>query len=162
MRDERGDVLYVGKAANLRSRLRSYFGSPLNLERKMRTMVGLIADFEYVVTDTDSEALILENTLIKRHKPKYNARLKDDKRYPYIKIDLNEAFPQLYFTRRLQNDGARYFGPFASAGSVRTTMSLLKKLFPYRSCTKVITGKDARPCLEYHIRRCVGPCIGAV
>ena len=162
MRDEGGDVLYVGKAANLRSRLRSYFGSPLNLERKIRTMVGLIAEFEYVVTDTASEALILENTLIKRHKPFYNARLKDDKSYPYIKIDLNEAFPQLYFTRRVQNDGARYFGPFASAGSVRTTMSLLKKLFPYRSCTKVITGTDARPCLEYHIRRCVGPCIGAV
>lgn len=162
MRDAAGEVMYVGKATSLRSRLRSYFGSPNNLERKIRTMVALIADFEYVVTDTESEALILENTLIKRHKPFYNARLKDDKTYPYIKIDLNEAFPQLYFTRRVQNDGARYFGPFASAGSVRTTMNLLKKLFPYRSCTKVITGTDARPCLEYHIRRCVGPCIGAV
>ena len=162
MRSDAGDVLYVGKASSLRSRLRSYFGSPVNLVPKIRNLVGHIADFEYVVTETEAEALILENTLIKRHKPQYNARLKDDKTYPYIKIDLNEEFPQVYFTRRVQPDGARYFGPFASAGSVRTTMNLLKKLFPYRSCTKAITGTDARPCLEYFIHRCLGPCTGAV
>ena len=160
MRSGAGDVLYVGKAANLRSRLRSYFGSAAGMAPKIRNMVGRIADFEYVVTETEAEALILENTLIKRHKPQYNARLKDDKTYPYIKIDLNEDFPQVYFTRRVKDDGARYFGPFASAGSVRTTMSLLKKLFPYRSCTKVITGTDPRPCLEYYIHRCIAPCIG--
>ena len=162
MRSEAGEVLYVGKAANLRSRLRSYFGSPVNLEPKVRKMVVRIADFEYVVTETESEALILENNFIKRHRPQYNARLKDDKTYPFIKIDLNEDYPQVYFTRRVLSDGARYFGPFASAGSVRTTMSLLKKLFPYRSCTKTITGTDPRPCLEYFIHRCAGPCIGAI
>ncbi|MSQ21959.1 MAG: excinuclease ABC subunit C, partial [Dehalococcoidia bacterium] len=161
MRGEGGEVLYVGKASILRNRLRSYFGSPVNLAPKIRNLVGHIADFEYVVTETETEALILENTLIKRYKPQYNARLKDDKTYPYIKIDLAEEFPQVYFTRRVLQDGARYFGPFASAWSVRTTMDLLKKLFPYRSCTKPITGTDARPCLEYYIHRCAGPCIGA-
>ncbi len=162
MRDVKGDVIYVGKAASLRNRLRSYFQTPSGKEIKVQRMMGRIADFEYVVTETESEALILENLLIKRHRPFYNVRLKDDKTYPYIKIDLNEEFPQLYFTRRVLTDGARYFGPFASAGSVRKTMDLLKKLFPYRSCTKVITGTDERPCLEYYIHRCVAPCIGAV
>ena len=162
MRDVKGDVIYVGKAASLRNRLRSYFQTPSGKEIKVQRMMGRIADFEYVVTETESEALILENLLIKRHRPFYNIRLKDDKTYPYIKIDLNEEFPQLYFTRRVLADGARYFGPFASAGSVRKTMDLLKKLFPYRSCTKVITGTDERPCLEHYIHRCVAPCIGAV
>ncbi len=162
MRNAAGEVLYVGKAAALRNRLRSYFGSPDNLEPKIRQMVSQIADFEYLVVDTEAEALILENTLIKRHKPPYNARLKDDKTYPFIKIDLTEDFPQVYLTRRVKSDGARYFGPYASAGSVRTTLALLKKLFPYRSCTKAITGDDERPCLEYFIHRCVAPCTGNV
>ena len=162
MRNAQGEVIYVGKAASLRNRLRSYFQTPFGKEPKVQVMVSRIADFEYIVAESESEALLLENLLIKQHKPFYNARLKDDKTYPYIKIDLSEEFPQLYFTRRVLPDGARYFGPFASAGSVRTTMDLLKKLFPYRSCTKVITGTDERPCLEYYINRCVGPCIGAV
>ena len=152
----------MGKAANLRNRIRSYFGSPVNLAPKIRKMVGHVADFEYVVTESEAEAVILENTFIKRDRPRYNARLKDDKTYPYIKIDLNEEFPQVYFTRRVLQDGARYFGPYASAGSIRKTMNLLKRLFPYRSCTKAITGTDARPCLEYYIHRCVAPCIGNV
>ncbi len=160
-RDATGKALYVGKASLLRQRLRSYFGAPETLEPKTRRMMAQAADLEYIVTDSESEALILENTLIKRHRPHYNSRLKDDKTYPYIKIDLKEPFPQLYFTRRVQPDGARYFGPYASARSVRRTMDLLKKLFPYRSCTKPITGKDPRPCLEYYIHRCVAPCIGA-
>ena len=162
MRDAAGEVLYVGKAAALRNRMRNYFGSPDNLEPKIRQMVSLIADFEYLVVDTEAEALILENTLIKRHKPPYNARLKDDKTYPFIKVDMSEDFPQVYLTRRVKADGARYFGPYASAGSVRTTLALLKKLFPYRSCTKAITGDDERPCLEYFIHRCVAPCTGNV
>ena len=152
----------MGKAANLRNRIRSYFGSPVNLAPKIRKMVGHVADFEYVVTESEAEAVILENTFIKWDRPRYNARLKDDKTYPYIKIDLNEEFPQVYFTRRVLQDGARYFGPYASAGSIRKTMNLLKRLFPYRSCTKAITGTDARPCLEYYIHRCVAPCIGNV
>ena len=152
--------IYVGKAANLRNRVRSYFGTPFGLAPKIRRMVQQAHDFEFVVTHSESEALILENTLIKRHRPPFNTRLRDDKTYPYIKIDPSEDFPQVYFTRRVQNDGARYFGPFASAGSVRKTLALLKKLFPYRSCTKTITGTDARPCLEYYIHRCVAPCVG--
>ena len=160
MKGPQDNVLYVGKASVLRNRLRSYFGSPNGLAPKIRRMVAQIADFEFIVTDTEAEALILENTLIKRYKPSYNARLKDDKTYPFLKIDLTEDFPRVYITRQVAQDGARYFGPFASAGSVRQTMDLVKKLFPYRSCTKVITGKDPRPCLEYYIHRCVAPCSG--
>ncbi len=162
MRDAEGGLLYVGKAMSLRNRLRSYFAPPATLAPKVRLMMSRMADFEFIVTDSEDEALLLENTLIKRHKPPFNIRLRDDKNYPYIKIDLREDFPQVYFTRRVQDDGARYFGPYASAGSVRRTMELLKKLFPYRSCTKAITGTDFRPCLDFYIHRCVGPCIGAV
>jgi excinuclease ABC subunit C len=162
MKDTDTSVLYVGKAANLRNRVRSYFQTPHGKEPKIQVMVQRIADFEYIVTESVQEALLLENLLIKQHRPFYNARLKDDKTYPYIKINPREEFPQIYFTRRVLADGARYFGPFASAGSVRKTMDLLKKLFPYRSCTKPITGTDERACLEYFIHRCVGPCIGAV
>ena len=159
-RDAGGKVLYVGKSASLRDRLRSYFGSKKNLDPKSIELVSRIDDFEYIVTASEQEALLLENSLIKEHKPKYNIRLKDDKTYPYIKVDLAEDFPRIYVTRRTANDGARYFGPFASAGSVRKTLDLLKRLFPYRSCTKTITGNDSRPCLEYHIKRCVAPCTG--
>ena len=162
MKDARDKVLYVGKASSLKNRIRSYFGSPHNLAPKIRRMVSRVVDFEFIVTDSEAEALILECTLIKKFRPHYNARLKDDKSYPYIKIDLTEEFPQVYITRMVAQDGARYFGPFATAGSVRKTLGLLKKLFPYRSCTKVITGKDLRPCLEYYINRCVAPCISAV
>ena len=162
LKDSAQQVLYVGKASNLRSRVSSYFGAPQGLNPKIRRLVERVADYEFIVTDTDAEAIILECTLIKKHRPTYNARLKDDKSYPYLKIDLTEEFPQVYITRRVRGDGARYFGPFATAGSVRKTLDLLKKLFPYRSCTKPITGTDPKPCLEYHIDRCVGPCIGAV
>ena len=161
-RDASGKVIYVGKAAGLRSRVRSYFADSSTLTLKGRHLAARIAQYEYVVTDSEGEALILENTLIKRYKPKYNVRLKDDKTYPYIKIDLEEEFPRVYFTRRREDErGARYFGPFASASSVRRTLDLIKKLFPYRSCTKNITGTDPRPCLDFYIHRCVGPCIGA-
>ena len=160
MKDRGGEVVYVGKAASLRNRVRSYFQTPYGKEPRVRALVRRIADFEFIVTESVQEALLLENLLIKQRKPFFNARLKDDKTYPYIKIDLSEAFPQVYFTRRIQADGARYFGPFASAGSVRKTMDLLKKLFPYRSCTKTITGTDERACLEFHINRCVAPCTG--
>ena len=153
-------MLYVGKASSLRNRLRTYFGSSANQPSKIRRMMGHLHDFEYIVTDSEAEALILENTLIKRYKPRYNARLKDDKTYPYLKIDLTEDFPRVYITRRVAKDGARYFGPFATANTVRKSMDLVKRLFPYRSCTKTITGNDPRPCLEYYINRCVAPCTG--
>lgn len=162
MRSESSEVLYVGKAASLRSRVSSYFAPSANLPRKIAKMVGRVADYEYIVTESEQEALILECNLIKEHQPPYNARLKDDKSYPFIKINMAEDFPQVYITRRVSKDGSRYFGPFANAGSVRRTLNLLKKLFPYRSCTKTITGDEDRPCLDFHIHRCVGPCIGAV
>jgi len=161
LRDGRGGLLYVGKAARLKDRVRSYFGAPAGLSPKTRTLVSHVEDLECIVTDSVSEALILENTLIKKHQPRYNVRLKDDKTYPYLKINVNEPWPQVFITRRLARDGARYFGPFTDSGSVRQSMALVKKLFPYRSCTKPITGKDSRPCLDFHIHRCLGPCIGA-
>ena len=158
MRNEKGEVIYVGKAARLKDRVRSYFGSPRSLEPKTRALRAEIEDFEYIVCANAGEALILEATLIKRHQPLFNIRLKDDKRYPYLKIDVQNPWPRVYITRRIEKDGARYFGPYASAGSVRATLDLLKKLFPYRSCTKEITGKDPRPCLDYYIKRCIAPC----
>ena len=161
MRGKSGQILYVGKSVSLRNRLRSYFSNETKLRGKTKRLVGLIHDFDYIVVESEREALLLENSLIKQHKPRFNARLKDDKTYPYIKVDLNDEFPRVYFTRRRsKRDNARYFGPYASAYSVRTTLDLLKKLFPYRSCTMKITGEEERPCLEYHIKRCVAPCTG--
>jgi excinuclease ABC subunit C len=157
-RDPKGNVVYVGKAASLRSRVRSYFGSPHSLEPKTRRLVAQIADIEYVVTANAQEALILEASLVKRQQPFFNVRLKDDKHYPYLKIDTSEPWPRVEITRRVLDDGARYFGPYASAGSVRRSLDLVKKLFPWRSCTKTITGDDPRPCLDYYIHRCIGPC----
>ena len=162
MRSKTGLVLYVGKASNLRNRLRSYFSNSRKPDPKVRRLVKLIEDFDFIITESEQEALILECNLIKEYQPRFNSRLKDDKTYPFIKIDTSEAFPRVYITRNISKDSnSKYFGPFASAGSVRRTLGLLKKLFPYRSCTKVITGEDSRACLDYHIGRCVGPCIGA-
>jgi excinuclease ABC subunit C len=158
MRNAEGEVIYVGKAAKLKDRVRSYFGSPHMMEPKTRVLRDQIDDFEYIVVGNAGEALILEATLIKRHQPFFNIRLKDDKRYPYLKVDIQNPWPRVYITRRIEKDGARYFGPYASAGSVRATLDLTKKLFPWRSCTKEITGKDARPCLDYYIKRCIAPC----
>jgi len=162
MKDDGGNILYVGKAANLRHRVRSYFGPDVNQSLKLSQMMQRVGDFEFIVTASEQEALILECTLIKRHRPRYNVRLKDDKNYPYLKINLNEDWPRVYITRRIEQDGARYFGPYASAKSVRKVLDLLMRLFPYRSCTKNITGTDPRPCLDYHMNRCLGPCIGEV
>jgi excinuclease ABC subunit C len=157
-KDAKGKIVYVGKAAALKNRVRSYFGATHSFEPKVRSLVSQIEDIEYIVTRTAQEALLLEATLVKRHQPFFNVRLKDDKHYPYLKIDRSEEWPRVEITRRVKSDGARYFGPFASAGSVRRTLDLVKKLFPWRSCTKQITGDDPRPCLEYFIHRCIGPC----
>ena len=153
-----GGVIYVGKAANLKSRVRSYFGSPRSLEGKTRVLASRIASVEYVTTRSEQDALHLEATLVKRHQPFFNVRLKDDKHYPYLKIDVDSPWPRVTITRRVQKDGARYFGPYASAKSVRTSLDLVKKLFPWRSCDKEITGDDPRPCLDYYIKRCIAPC----
>ena len=161
-KNEQVNVIYVGKAANLSNRVRSYFMEHKNLPSKIQRLMSKISDIEFIVTNSEQEALILECSLIKKYRPRYNVRLKDDKTFPYLKINITEDWPGVYVTRRFQKDGARYFGPFASAGSVRKTLRLIKKIFPFRSCTKTITGRDKKPCLEYHIHRCLGPCIGAV
>ncbi|MBI4186352.1 MAG: excinuclease ABC subunit UvrC [Chloroflexi bacterium] len=161
MKDAAGNILYVGKAAILRHRVRSYFGTQQKLPSKLQQMVTRVADIEFFVTGSEQEALILELNLIKRYHPRYNVRLKDDKTFPYLKISLNEGWPRIYFTRRVEEDGGRYFGPFASAKSVRQTLKALKGVFPFRSCTRPVTGTDSRACLEYNMNRCVAPCIGA-
>ncbi len=158
MRDVADDVIYIGKATNLRSRVQSYFGSSRSLEPKVRALAERARKIEHVVTRNEAEALHLEATLVKRHQPVHNVRLKDDKHYPYLKIDVQNQWPRVTITRRVETDGARYFGPYASAGSVRRTLSVVKKLFPWRSCTKEITGTDPRPCLDYFIQRCIAPC----
>jgi excinuclease ABC subunit C len=158
MRDERDDVVYIGKATRLRARVRSYFGSSRSLEPKVQALVQVVRRLEHLVTRTEAEALHLEATLVKRHQPPYNVRLKDDKHYPYLKVDVQNPWPRVTITRRVEDDGARYFGPYASAGSVRKSLDVAKKLFPWRSCTKPITGADPRPCLDYYIKRCIAPC----
>lgn len=162
MKDAEGNILYIGKAANLHHRVRSYFGAGQKLSPKLQRMVSRVNDLDFFVTNSEQEALILELNLIKRYHPRYNVRLKDDKTFPYLKIDLSEDWPKVHITRRLEEDGGRYFGPFASAKSVRQTLKLIKGIFPFRSCSKAITGTELRPCLEYHIRHCLGPCIGSV
>jgi len=155
MKDEQGRIIYVGKAIVLQNRVRSYFQASRNHSPKVLAMVARIVDLEYIVTASEMEALILECNLIKKHRPKYNISLRDDKTYPYIKVTTKEAFPRLYATRRVQKDGARYFGPYTSAGSVHEVLRLMRKLFPLRSC-RTLTSR--RPCLEYHIKRCLAPC----
>ncbi|MCH8864883.1 MAG: excinuclease ABC subunit UvrC [Chloroflexi bacterium] len=162
MRDAGGNILYVGKAANLYHRVRSYFGGGQKLTPKIENMVALVADIDFYVTASEQEALILEATLIKRYHPRYNVNLKDDKTFPYLKISTTEEWPRIYSTRRLEPDGARYFGPFASAKSVKQTLKVIRRIFPFRNCTRKITGTDARACLEYHLGRCVAPCTGEV
>ncbi len=162
MKGEAGEVLYVGKAINLRNRLRSYFQASADYSPKVQRLVGSIADLEFIVTASELEALILECNLIKRHRPPYNVRFKDDKRYPYIRITWQEDFPRVQVVRRMKRDGARYFGPYASSAAMHQTLDLLRRIFPYLTCKRKITGTDNRACLYYHIKRCMGPCIGAV
>jgi len=158
MKDADGDVIYVGKASSLRSRVRSYFQAQAETERRTRSWVGEIADFEVIQTATEAEAFLLEDTLIKRHQSHHNARLRDDKRYPYLKITA-EPFPRILVVRRRFDDGARYFGPYTSAKSMRATLKLAQKLFPIRTCSLDLPLKTPRrPCLNYHIGRCLGPC----
>ncbi len=156
-------VIYVGKAVNLRNRVRSYFHkSAQTSSAKTRRLVQDIVDIEFIVAESELEALLLENTLIKKYQPRYNVRLKDDKRYPYIKVHWQDPFPRVTTTRRLQNDGARYFGPYTAAWAAYQTLDLVRKIFPYLTCTRQIDGKDERACLYYHIGRCAAPCIGVV
>jgi len=161
MKNQAGQVIYVGKAVNLRSRVRSYFHAGAALDRKTQEMVAQIGDLEWIVVGSELEALILEMNLIKRHRPKYNVRLKDDKRYPYVKIHWRDPFPKVTMTRKMIDDGSRYFGPYTSVWAVHQTLDVLRRIFPYLTCDRVITGQDPRACLYYDIKLCLAPCIGA-
>ena len=162
MRDADATPIYVGKAVDLRSRVRSYFHASAWEDSKVRAIVSEVADLEFIVTDSELEALILEANLIKQHRPRYNVRLKDDKRYPYIKITWADPFPKVFITRRMEQDGSRYFGPYTSAGAVHRTLDMLRRSFPYLTCNREIDGQDDRHCLYYDIKLCLGPCIRAV
>src|SRR5712692_5454978 len=147
MKDHKGTVIYVGKAINLRSRVRSYWHKSAGYSSpKTWQLAGHVELIEFIVTGSELEALVLENNLIKRYRPHYNVRLKDDKRYPYIKVTWQEAFPRVFMTRRMDRDGARYYGPFTAAWAVYETLGTLRKVFPYLTCDREITGRDARAC----------------
>ncbi len=162
MKNGEGTIIYVGKAISLKNRVRSYFHADTSHDQKTRRMVREISHIEWIVVGSELEALILEMNLIKKHRPKYNIRLKDDKRYPYIKIHWNEPFPKVTVTRLMQDDGARYFGPYTSAWAVYQTLDVLRHVFPFLTCDRVITGTDKRACIYYDIKLCIAPCIGAV
>src|SRR5688572_25820021 len=165
MKDDQGVVIYIGKAVNLRNRVRSYFQKS-NLQGpyydKTVRLVESVTDIEYIIVDSEIEALLTEINLIKAHKPRYNVRLKDDKRYPYIKVHWADPYPKVTVTRRMEKDGSKYFGPYTNVSAVYQTLDVLRRAFPYLTCDRVITGKDERACLYYDIKLCNAPCIGAV
>ncbi len=158
MKDDHGRIIYVGKAIVLKNRVRQYFQNNRSHTPKVRAMVSHVADFEIIMTHSEVEALILECNLIKKHRPRYNISLKDDKSYPYVKVTVNEEYPRVFLTHRVQKDGARYFGPYTNVTAVHESLKLLRRLFPLRTCRHL----QERPCLEYHIRRCLAPCAGKV
>ncbi len=164
MHDEKDEIIYVGKAISLKNRVRQYFQSSRNKTAKIEQMVSKICRFEYIVTDSELEALILECNLIKEHRPKYNTMLKDDKTYPYIKVTLHEEYPRIFITRSMKKDKAKYFGPYTSAGAVKDTVDLLRKIYRIRSCGKSLPKEigKGRPCLNYHIKQCDAPCMGYI
>lgn len=164
MHDKNDSIIYVGKAVNLKNRVRQYFRASHNEGIRKDQMVTLIDRFEYIITDSELEALVLECNLIKEHRPKYNILLKDDKTYPYIKVTLGETYPRVLFSRQMKKDKSQYFGPYTSAGAVKDTIDLIQKLYQLRTCNRQLprdTGKD-RPCLNYHIHQCQGPCQGYI
>ena len=164
MKNSLGEVIYVGKAKVLKNRVKSYFQKSKNHSEKVKVMVKNIAEFEYIVTDSEMEALILECNLIKKYSPKYNILLKDDKFYPFIKITVNDDYPRVFVTRRFAKDGSKYFGPYTNGSAVYETLDLIYKIFPLRNCKLVIkeNGEKVRPCLNYHIKKCLGPCGGHI
>ena len=159
MHDKNDKIIYVGKAISLKNRVRQYFRKT-NKTKRIENMVALIDHFEYIVTDNEAEALILECNLIKKNMPKFNVLLKDDKTYPYIKVNVKAEYPDVYITRRILNDGAKYFGPYANAGSAKEMVDFIKTKFKIRQC-KTFKYKD-RPCLNYHIKKCMAPCMGYI
>ena len=159
MHDKNDNIIYVGKAISLKNRVTQYFRKTRKTKR-IQNMVSLIDHFEYIVVDNEAEALILECNLIKKNKPKFNVLLKDDKTYPYLKINVKDDFPNIYITRKILNDGAKYFGPYASSGAAKEMIDFIKEKFKIRQC-KSFKYKD-RPCLNYHIKKCLGPCMGYI
>jgi len=161
-KNDRGKVIYVGKARSLRSRVRSYFQESRPLDPKTDRLVSEIAGLEYILTDNEVEALILESTLVKQHQPRYNVHLKDDKSFPYLKLTVNEPYPRIFITRRIKKDGALYFGPFLPASYARRTIKLVNKYFKLRTCNLEIDGTLPRPCLDYQMKRCLRPCVSGL
>ncbi len=164
MKNELGEIIYVGKAKNLKKRVKSYFLNSKNHSEKTRVMVSKVAEFEYILTDSEMEALILEMNLIKKYSPRYNVLLKDDKHFPFIKITTNEDFPRVYVTRTFAKDGNRYFGPYTDATAVHETLDTIKKIYPIRTCKRIILefGERTKPCLNYHLGLCKAPCAGYI
>lgn len=164
MKNDLGEIIYVGKAKNLKKRVKSYFQNTKNHSEKTRIMVSKVAEFEYIITDSEMEALILEMNLIKKHSPRYNVLLKDDKHFPFIKITTNEDFPRVYITRTYARDGNRYFGPYTDVTAVHETLDTIKKIYPIRTCRRVILefGERTKPCLNYHLGLCKAPCAGYI
>ena len=164
MHNQRDEIIYVGKAISLKNRVRQYFQSSRNHSEKIKKMVSNVAYFEYIVTDSELEALVLECNLIKKHRPRYNTMLKDDQGYPYIKVTVEEDFPRVIFARNIKKDKSKYFGPYTSAKAVKDTIELLMKLFMIRGCNRNLPrdiGKE-RACLNYHIKQCQAPCQGCI
>ncbi len=159
-KDAKGQVIYIGKAASLRSRVRSYFQESRARDPKTDALVGQIRDLDYIVTGSELEALILESNMVKKHRPRYNIILRDDKHYPFLRLTTDEEFPRLVVARRVQKDGSAYFGPFYPATAMRQTLRLVRQLFPLRTCRIKIDGTLPRPCLQYYIHRCHAPCTG--
>jgi excinuclease ABC subunit C len=161
MKDRRGEILYIGKAKSLRSRVRNHFAVDGTTSMKNAEMIRRVADVDTIVVGSEPEALLLEANLIKSHQPRFNIRLRDDKRYPYIKVTLAETFPRVWVTRRLDNDGSRYFGPFTDVYAMRQALEVIKRLYTVRSCRYDLPREaPERPCLDYHIGRCQAPCVG--
>jgi len=160
-RDASGEVLYVGKARSVRRRVLGYFQSPARLGVRLHELVRRVADVEVFVVDNETEALVLENTLIKEHAPRFNVQLRDDKTYPYVKVTVQEPFPRVLVTRRLEDDGARYYGPYTNVGALRQVLGWIRQLYAVRSCHYALPDQAPdRPCLDYHIGRCRAPCVG--
>lgn len=164
MHDEKDEIIYIGKAISLKNRVRQYFQSSRNKTKKIEQMVSRVHHFEYIITDSELEALVLECNLIKEYQPRYNTMLKDDKSYPYIKVTINESYPRILFAREMKKDKCKYYGPYTSAGAIKDTLELLRKLYKIRTCNRVLPrdiGKE-RPCLSYHIKQCKAPCWGYI
>ena len=160
MKDKDGEIIYIGKANSLKSRVRQYFQSNKNQHPKVRAMIEHISEFEYIITDSEIEALILESNLVKKHKPKYNVLLRDDKQFPYIKVTMGEPYPRVIKTRKVIKDKSKYFGPYTNVGAVNHTIEILKKYYPLKTCNKTLEKVGDRPCLNFHIGQCLGPCTG--